>query len=402
MPRSHPHHGLNEEHSTAMETPEIQGGRPVFESTVRDSPNGPGSVGKDEPMAPDVSALIGLGSDQAAGMPFSSVLVMTAASLRSRVGRSMITLFGITLGVAFLMAVGMASLLRGSLSQEESLRTTAASMVAATASELGTLDARNLGIVIEHWDQLTRNFLEQLSDHDKLRLQLFAPNVSLPETLGTIVASRAEAAHQASALIICNHGAANASPIFPDDLRLQENVVMDIEGLYDPKVLSDQGLRYIDLQQAPPGSALGLGHGREEADGASRALWLIVVSLLVSGIGIANALLMSVTERFREIGTLKCLGALDRLVVQTFVIESGMLGLVGSILGVGVGGGITVIGNATTYGWATVWRQLPWQSSMTMGLASVGIGLVVAMVAAIYPAVIATRMMPSDALRTEV
>ena len=85
------------------------------------------------------------------------------------------------------MAVGMASLLRGSLSQEESLRTTAASMVAATASELGTLDARNLGIVIEHWDQLTRNFLEQLSDHDKLRLQLFAPNVSLPETLGNVM-----------------------------------------------------------------------------------------------------------------------------------------------------------------------------------------------------------------------
>ena len=47
--------------------------------------------------------------------------------------------------------------------------------------------------------------------------------------------------------------------------------------------------------------------------------WLIVLSLLVCVVGITNAMLMSVTERFREIGTMKCLGALDSFIVKLFL-----------------------------------------------------------------------------------
>lgn len=58
--------------------------------------------------------------------------------------------------------------------------------------------------------------------------------------------------------------------------------------------------------------------------------FLIILSLLVSAVGIVNAMLMSVTERYKEIGTMKCLGALDSLIIRLFVIESSILGFVGA------------------------------------------------------------------------
>jgi len=67
--------------------------------------------------------------------------------------------------------------------------------------------------------------------------------------------------------------------------------------------------------------------------GNPRDRWLIVMALLTCTVGIANAMLMSVAERFREIGTMKCLGATDGLVVHLFLLESLFLGLVGTIAG---------------------------------------------------------------------
>jgi ABC-type antimicrobial peptide transport system permease subunit len=124
--------------------------------------------------------------------------------------------------------------------------------------------------------------------------------------------------------------------------------------------------------------------------------WLVVMSLLVSVVGITNAMLMSVTERYKEIGTIKCLGALDNFVVKMFLIESGMLGLVGSAIGALVGAifmlftGIGVLGKLN-------WMQL---------FASYGIclllGTVLSIVAAVPPAIRAAKMPPADAMRSEI
>ena len=65
----------------------------------------------------------------------------------------------------------------------------------------------------------------------------------------------------------------------------------------------------------------------------ARQIWLVIMALMVSVVGIANSMLMSVTERFREIGTMKCLGALDKFIVKLFLFESALLGLLGSLLG---------------------------------------------------------------------
>ena len=66
--------------------------------------------------------------------------------------------------------------------------------------------------------------------------------------------------------------------------------------------------------------------------------WLVVMSLLVSVVGITNSMLMSVTERYKEIGTMKCLGALNGFIVKLFLIESGLLGFFGALFGALLGG----------------------------------------------------------------
>lgn len=88
------------------------------------------------------------------------------------------------------------------------------------------------------------------------------------------------------------------------------------------------------------------------AAGAFRWMW-IGVALLISTAGTFNAILMSVTERVKEIGTLKCLGARDRHVIQIFLFESVALGavagLVGGAVGVGVAGAMFAAQAGTRY-----------------------------------------------------
>ncbi len=76
---------------------------------------------------------------------------------------------------------------------------------------------------------------------------------------------------------------------------------------------------------------------------ASRLTWLVALSLVVCTVGITNSMLMSVTERFKEIGTMKCLGALNQFVVKLFMIEAFFLGIIASTLGWAVGTGLMVL-----------------------------------------------------------
>lgn len=124
--------------------------------------------------------------------------------------------------------------------------------------------------------------------------------------------------------------------------------------------------------------------------------WLVAMSLLVSVVGITNSMLMSVTERYKEIGTMKCLGALDNFIVRLFLIESGLLGFFGSLFGALIGAlfilltRFNVIGNIN-------WLHM----LMYLGICLV-IGTVLSVIAAVGPAMRAARMAPVEAMRTEV
>ena len=133
----------------------------------------------------------------------------------------------------------------------------------------------------------------------------------------------------------------------------------------------------------------------------AKQLWLVTISLLVCGVGIANAMLMAVTERYKEIGTMKCLGALDRFVVELFLLESGFQGILGSVSGVIIGGLAMIIATAARYG-KEVFTTLPLLNIGMYACISIAIGTVLSVAGAIYPAYVAAKMVPADAMRREI
>jgi len=132
-----------------------------------------------------------------------------------------------------------------------------------------------------------------------------------------------------------------------------------------------------------------------------RMFWLVVMSLLVCTVGISNSMLMAVTERFKEIGTMKCLGALDSFVVILFLFESGMLGICASVLGWVIGFASMVLIAGTSKGWDIVATMSAVDVLKTFGW-SVAIGMILTLCATIAPAWRASKMPAAMALRSEI
>jgi putative ABC transport system permease protein len=126
----------------------------------------------------------------------------------------------------------------------------------------------------------------------------------------------------------------------------------------------------------------------------------LALALLVSAAGVLNTLLMAVTQRYREIGTLKCLGALDSFVLLSVLLEAMLLGLAGALAGVLLGGLIALGLGALRFG-SEVWTQVPWASLPRQSLLAIGVGLGLAFIGAAIPAFIAARMAPMEAMRGE-
>jgi len=128
--------------------------------------------------------------------------------------------------------------------------------------------------------------------------------------------------------------------------------------------------------------------------------WLLGLALLVAFVGILNAMLMSVTERFREIGTMKCLGALDSFIIKLFLIESLFQGIVGTVIGIVMGVLLSVISNLSTYG-RFAWKNLQVGEIGLALLICLAVGITLTVAGALYPAWQAARMQPIEAMRTD-
>ncbi|MCF7804730.1 MAG: ABC transporter permease [Candidatus Marinimicrobia bacterium] len=117
------------------------------------------------------------------------------------------------------------------------------------------------------------------------------------------------------------------------------------------------------------------------------------ISLLVGGIGIMNIMLVSVTERTREIGIRKALGATRGNVLMQFLIESMMVCMVGVIIGMGAAAGLAYFIDKST--------PLPASISMTWAVLGIGFVVVIGVLFGLWPASRAAKLNPIDALRYE-
>ncbi len=161
--------------------------------------------------------------------------------------------------------------------------------------------------------------------------------------------------------------------------------------------LADERANAFLLKQAElatagtSGGLMGIGQ---------RMTWLALVSMLVCAVGIANAMLMSVTERFREIATLKCLGALDGFIMTVFLIEASILGFVGGVIGSLLGLIISLLRMLGMFK-SLLLESIPLASLWWASLLSVGVGILLAAISAVYPSLRAARLAPMEAMRIE-
>ncbi|RLE63417.1 MAG: hypothetical protein DRJ49_00965 [Thermoprotei archaeon] len=138
--------------------------------------------------------------------------------------------------------------------------------------------------------------------------------------------------------------------------------------------------------------------------------WLLFISLLVSGVGITNSMLIAVAERYKEIGTMKCLGALDRHILTFFLMESSIIGGIGGILGYIIGLIAAIIYGAMQFSMEAVGKALlsvgllgfNIPAVISLLLASVILAILLSIVASLYPAYYAAKLNPADALRYEI
>ncbi|MBO3839295.1 MAG: FtsX-like permease family protein [Thermoproteota archaeon] len=147
-------------------------------------------------------------------------------------------------------------------------------------------------------------------------------------------------------------------------------------------------------------------------------IWMAIIAILICAVGIVNSMLMSVTERYKEIGTIKCLGARNGHVLEIFLIEAFLLGLIGGAIGAVSGWGIAALwqyllplmtqqGSVQTEALiiaARLWLELNVNEPLILlsnPLIGIALSVFIALISSIVPAYIAAKLSPTEALRYE-
>lgn len=308
-------------------------------------------------------------------LSFERAFRIAVQGIRIRLGRSLVTVSGVVLGIAFLMSNLTGQLIKKSVAAERELRQTVSLMQAMINSEVGDASAKPIAVV---------TYGEQTPQEKALLARL---NIA-PKTEG-------------AALILVLGNAPEATQSLEQlTAGMSQRVVLDsLSARKFPGATGNVRRELFFGARLEQEAAELQQHARQEQ---FRTRWIVIVSLLVTVIGVSNALLMSVTERFREIGTMKCLGALSSFIRQLFLIESSLIGFAGSILGAIVGAVLSIVAYGFTYKFSAVLGSLPVGWLLVAMASSIVAGTILSVIAALYPARFASRMVPASALRSTV
>jgi putative ABC transport system permease protein len=126
---------------------------------------------------------------------------------------------------------------------------------------------------------------------------------------------------------------------------------------------------------------------------------IALISVLVAAVNIMNTMYTAVLERTKEIGIMKATGAKNSDILSVFVFESGVLGLVGSVIGILLGYGIAELGSAIAAGAGYTSLQAAYPLWLIIG--SLMFGFLMGAISGLAPAIQASRQKPVDALRYE-
>lgn len=339
------------------------------------------------------------GARDQAILPLRVAFGLCLRGIHTRLGRSFITLSGVGLGIAFLMSVLSAFHIKDAMRVETERALDVGRRVAAVRAEVGMLEGRLFQVFLGEPDEADLGFVDAMHRQRAV--------LTIVESRGARAATDASAVPQDPVDLHAVFLLGNGSHL----LLPAEAGAWLREGL--PVVSFDAPAPGVAEQVAAAGAVLKeLGvalrpeeierHARREREARYRMIWIVAVSLLITVGGIANAMLMSVTERFREIATMKCLGALSSFVVKLFLIESSIIGLAGALAGSLAGVLFSILTYSYTFGMGNLLAAVRFDVLAAYAGVCAAVGVTLAVIAGIYPARVAARMIPAAALSSHI
>ena len=258
-----------------------------------------------------------------------------------------------------------------------------------------TLTADDRGDVVVLGSTIARRLGVEAGDTVEIRDRTFEvvgtllPTLTAPDTTGLVPLATAQALYLAG-----------LPPLVGESLvadELANQIVVYPEPGADPAVVA------AAIEATVANSATVTGAEFTETVGATTVIFnaiilgVAAISLIVGGLSVINTMAMSVAERTREIGIKRAIGGSRRRIIRELVVEAGLIGLLGGVLGLGLGAVVVLLVNEAGRADGTVLFDLTFQTAAF----AVGFSTILGMLAGIIPAWTAARLDPVSALRYE-
>ena len=334
-------------------------------------------------------------------LPISVAMEVVMQGIKIRLGRSVVTLTGVVCGIAFLMSILTGQIIKKGVAAEDAVREEVDRMRSFMRADLPSLDGKTVSLLLAGpVSEAEMRLLEGLAGAQTTFEAQAGAGKLLKRPLAGVREVAPEAFASGSVLVLMlGHGALPKADL---PALMDRGEPKSLATTFAAKALPElnhERLTLLSREFTPEEIAKRDAKSGQER---FRNIWIGIISLLVTVIGIANAMLMSVTERFREIGTMKCLGALSSFIRRVFLLESAILGLSGGLSGAVFGALFSLVAYMATYGTEMVWSAASFAPIAGYGVVSTLAGVILSMVAAVYPAQVAARMVPAMALRSNV